>query len=102
MKIHALQFHVERVDAPTDDTVFLIVWPEESGNGRYCHHSHPDKTVMDAKAGDVLVHKKRVRYRIKAVKVFRSSLCLDDTAHEWCGAVGACPLGIEASMVLKQ
>ena len=46
---------------------YLVVWPEADGNGRWCHHAHPDRTVLDAQAGDVLVHK-REQYRMLAVQ----------------------------------
>jgi hypothetical protein len=44
---------------------------------------------MDAEAGDVLVHK-RTPYRVRAVKIYRSSLCRDETQHEWCESVREC------------
>ena len=89
MQIHALYFHVQPLSAPDDRDVFLVVWPERDGNGRWCHHAHPDHTVMDAEFGDVLVHK-RTAYRVRAVKVYRSSLCRDETQHDWCGSVREC------------
>ena len=47
--------------------MFLVVWPEGNGDGRWCHNSHPDRTVVESQAGDVLVHK-RQQYRMLAVQ----------------------------------
>ena len=63
--------------------LLVVVWPLEDRNGKWTHNAHPDRTVMDAKAGDVLVQN-RTPYRVRAVKVYRSSLCRDETVHPWC------------------
>ena len=47
---------------PSSAGMFLVVWPEEAGNGLWFHHAHPDRTVLDAHAGDVLVQR-AARYR---------------------------------------
>jgi hypothetical protein len=49
--------------------MYLVVLPDQNGNGRLCHHAHPDRTMLDAEAGDVLVHK-RTPYRMLAVQPF--------------------------------
>lgn len=64
----ALYFHVEPLDSPPGAAgTYLVVWPEEGGDGRYCHNAHPDRTVATAMAGDVLVHRSG-RYRVIGVQ----------------------------------
>ncbi|REJ93205.1 MAG: hypothetical protein DWQ34_11165 [Planctomycetota bacterium] len=90
MQINALYFDVEPVKSPRSESgTFLVVWPLDSGDGKWTHNAHPDRTVMDAHAGDVLVNK-RTPYRVRAVKVYRSSLCRDETSHPWCQSVREC------------
>lgn len=66
----SLYFHIEPLNRPPSPAgTFLVVWPEADGNGKWCHHSHPDRTVLDAVAGDILVHK-RTPYRVVAVQPY--------------------------------
>jgi len=63
-----LYFHIEPLTGPqSPGGMFVVSGPEADGCGRWCHHSHPDRTVLDAQAGDVLVHKRR-QYRMQAVQ----------------------------------
>ena len=82
--IRSLYFRIEPVNRPHPATnMFLVVWPEVDGNGSWCHHAHPDRTVLDAQVGDVLVHKRR-RYRMLAVRRF------NDWSGPWFDSVPAC------------
>jgi hypothetical protein len=65
-------FQIEPLNSPPAPGGTYLVWPLSSGNGRFCHHAHPDRTVMDARAGDVLVHK-RTPYRMLGVRRFEYS-----------------------------
>jgi len=67
--MHPLYFQIEPLTGPQSANMYLVVWPESGGNGRWCHHSHPDRTVLDAQSGDVLVHKRR-QYRMQRVQRF--------------------------------
>ena len=65
-----LYFRIERLKGETSPAgMYLVVNPDQNGNGRWCHHSHPDRTVLDAVVGDVIVHK-RTPYRVLAVQPF--------------------------------
>ena len=63
--------------------MFLVVRPEENGNGHWCHHAHPDRTVVEALAGDVLIHKRR-QYRVLVVQRF------NDWQKPWFHSVQEC------------
>ena len=79
-----LYFRIQPLTGPQSSAgMFLVVWPEPDGNGRWCHHAHPDRTVLDAQAGDVLVHK-RQRFRMLAVQRF------NDWGGAWFGSVREC------------
>lgn len=59
-----LYFQIDRLRGPTSPAgLFLNVWPLDSGNGKWAQHAHPDRGVIDAVAGDILVPK-RVQYRV--------------------------------------
>jgi len=83
-------FQIEPLDRPSSGAdTFPVVRPDQDGNGRWCHHSHPDSTVLDAEAGDVLVHK-RTAYRVVAVQRYRNDQwfksvreCLGGTCRPW-------------------
>jgi hypothetical protein len=48
----SLHLRVELLNAPASPAgMYLVVNPEHDSNGRWCHHSHPDRTVLDAVAG---------------------------------------------------
>jgi len=49
-------------------------------------NAQPDRTVMQARAFDTLVHKGQ-RWRVRGVQIYRSSLVLDDRAKCWCESV---------------
>ena len=81
---HPLYFRIEPVTGPQLSAgMFLVVWPEENGNGRWCHNAHPDRTVVDAEAGDVLIHRRR-QYRMLAVQRF------NDCSGPWFDSVREC------------
>lgn len=80
-----LYFQIEPLDRPPPGGgTYLVVDLENGGNGQYAHHAHPDRTLRDAVAGDVIVHN-RDRYRLLAVQRFRSE-CKDP----WFETVTAC------------
>ena len=70
--MHTLYFRIEPLDGPLPGAgMFVVVWPEENGDGKYLHNAHPDRRVIDSQAGDILVHReKRQRYRMVAVQKF--------------------------------
>ena len=61
--MHPLYFRIGPLNGPQSTAgMYLVVWPEADGNGKWCHNAHPDRMVLDAQAGDVLIHK-RQQYR---------------------------------------
>ena len=50
------------------------------GDRRYTKHAHPDKTLLDAKAGDVVVNQRK-QYGVTAIKPYRTSLCRDESQY---------------------
>ena len=78
-------FRIEPLDGPPPAAgMFIVVWPEENGDGRYLQHAHPDRMVPNAMAGDMVVHQKRDRYRVLAVQ--RSN----DWGEPWFTSVREC------------
>ena len=82
--IHAIMFEVE--GRTTSSATFLIAWLDDDGNSLTCHHAQPNKTLLDAEVGHVIVHKRR-QYRVVRVKPYRTSECQDETRYPWvrCG-----------------
>ena len=68
-----LDFKIEPSGGPAPAAgMFIVCWPEANGDGRYLHNAHPDRRVIDSKAGDALVHReRRERYRMLAVQRFK-------------------------------
>ncbi len=82
--IGPLYFRIEPLNCPPSSAgMYLVVWPDEDGNGRWCHNAHPDRRVTDSEAGDVLVHKRR-QYRMLAVQR------LGDWTGPWYPSVRRC------------
>lgn len=77
MKIHALMFDLESPPPPSRQ---LVAWLNEDGDGLATRHAHPDKTLLDARAGDVIVHQRK-QYVVSAVKPYRTSLCRDESQY---------------------
>lgn len=79
-----LYFRIQPLTGPqTSAGMYLVVWPESDGNGRWCHNARPERAVVDAQAGDVLVHKRR-RFRMLAVQR------MGDWNGAWYGSVREC------------
>jgi hypothetical protein len=55
-------------EPPAASGMYLVVGPEPDRNGKWRHNAHPDRTALNAQAGDVLVHKRR-QYRMPAAAV---------------------------------
>lgn len=86
-QVHALNFWIEPLQRPAPDGgTFLIVWPEPNGEGRGTHNAHPDRTVMQTRAGEILVNRGE-RFRVRAVKIYRSAPVLDERETYWCRSV---------------
>ena len=77
-KILALQFDVEAEDGSMK---LLIAWPDASGNGKLLVPAHPGKTLMDIKAGDVLIFNRKERFVVKRLKPYRTSEGKNDTEY---------------------
>lgn len=83
-RIHALLFDVEHFGGqPSRGTIRLIAWFDDRGESRFCRHAHPEKTLLDAEAGHVIVHRRRTHYRVRRVKPYRTSECKDETQYRW-------------------
>jgi hypothetical protein len=86
-QVLALEFQIEPMNAPAPaGGMFLIDWPRKYGESQWAHNAHPDRTVMQTRAGDVLV-KGRERWRVRAVKIYRSFPVLDERMTHWCTSV---------------
>lgn len=77
-KILALKFQLESVDGKI---IELIAWLEPDGNGKYLYPAHPDKTLMDVKAGDVLIFNRKDQLTVKRLKPWRTRESKDDTQY---------------------
>jgi len=76
-KIYALKFELEA------DTgiVELIAWIDQHGQSKYLEATHPDKTLMDMRAGDVVTFKRKQTMTVKRLKPWRTNECKDDTQY---------------------
>ena len=76
-------FELETVDG---GLIELIIWPDANGNGTDTSPAHPDRTLMDVGAGDVIIHH-RTAYDVRRVKPYRATDCRDETEYPWvaCG-----------------
>ena len=81
MQIDALMFELDEPDA--DSTRYLIAWLDEQGNGEFCCHAHPSKTLLDVEPGHTVVHKKRTQFLVRRVKPYRTSECHDESQYPW-------------------
>ena len=88
LQILALNFRVEPLRGPPSPPggMFQIVWPEPNGEGRRVHNAHPDCTVMQTRAGDVLVSG-RDRWRVRSVQIYRAFPVMDERTSPWCRSV---------------
>ncbi len=59
----------------------MIAWINEFGNGRYLVPAHPDRTLLDVQAGDVLIYKCTHHLTVRWLKPWRTSECKDETAY---------------------
>ncbi len=80
IEIYALQFEVEP-SAPGG--TYLIVWPDQTGNGQYTQPAHPDKTMLDVQAGDIVVHQRKTQFRVKRLRPYRTSECKSQDDYPW-------------------
>ncbi len=78
-RILALKFQLEATDGKILE---LIAWLEPDGNGKHLYPAHPDRTLMDVKAGDMLIFKRKDQLTIKRLKPWRTRECKDDTQYE--------------------
>ena len=78
--IYALLFEV----APPSKTgsMSLIAWLDAHGNGRYCHHAHPNKTLLDVEPGHTVIHQRK-QFRVLRVKPYRTKECRDEAQYPW-------------------
>ena len=65
----------------------LIVQIGADGNGRWTVPAHPDHTIVDVKAGHVLVHR-RQPHKVISVRPYRTSLCREgygvvESGRDW-------------------
>lgn len=73
-KINALKFQLEA----DRGTIELIAWIQEDGNGKYLVPAHPDHSLMDVQAGDVVVFKRKPM-KVVRLKPWRTSERKEDT-----------------------
>jgi hypothetical protein len=79
-KALALMFDLR---AENGRTGTLIAWLDESGNGKHLKHTHPSRSLKDAKAGDRVVFKDRYILTVLRVKPWRTTECKDETEYDW-------------------
>ncbi len=77
-KILALKFELE---SDSGGIVELIAWLDEYGNGKYLYPAHPDRCLMDMKAGDMVIFKRKDQLSIRRLKPWRTRECKDDTQY---------------------
>ena len=77
-KILALLFELEA----DDGSIFLLIaWLDRFSNGKYLEPTHPDKTLLEVRAGDRLTFKRKHLFSIKRLKPWRTSECKDETQY---------------------
>jgi hypothetical protein len=79
-KVLALMFELR---AENGRTGVLIAWLDQLGQGKHLRHSHPSRTLLEAKAGDRLVFKGQHLLTVVRVKPWRATDCRDETQYDW-------------------
>ena len=84
-RILALIFDWETVDS---QNWLLIAWLNSRGNSKHLVPAHPDRNLLDVKAGDVLTFKRKEILTVKSLRPWRTSECRDETQYTEirCGA----------------
>ena len=77
-KIHALIFQLQ---AENGGIWLLIAWIDRFGNSQYLLPAHPDKTLLEMRAGDVVTFRRKEILLIKRLKPWRTSECKDETEY---------------------
>ena len=75
-KIYALLFELK-----TDDggIWLLIAWLDRFGNSKSLLPAHPDKCLLEMRAGDVVTFRRKDILVVKRLKPWRTSECKDET-----------------------
>ncbi len=83
-RILALMFELRARNGSTES---LIAWVDRLGDGKYLKHTHPDRSLLDAKAGDRVVFRGQDVFTVLKVKPWRTTECKDETQYHWvtCG-----------------
>ena len=84
-KLHSIQFNIIHEDGRRASILAPL---DEHGNGQHLVPAHPDKGLLDVKAGDVLIHLQKTRMTVVSVQPYRTSEHLDDGQYSeiTCGA----------------
>ena len=77
-KILALLFELE---SDNGSICLLIAWLERHDNGKYLEATHPDKTLLDVRAGDRVTFKRKYLFSIRRIKPWRTTECKDETQY---------------------
>jgi len=59
----------------------LIAWLDRFGNSKYLLPAHPDKCLLEMRAGDVVTFRRREILVVKRLKPWRTSECKDETEY---------------------
>ena len=79
-KLLALMFDLR---AENGNVGTLIAWLNESGQATHLKHSHPQRSLLEARAGDRLVFRNRHVVTVLRIKPWRTTECRDETQYDW-------------------
>ncbi|GAB5440757.1 MAG: hypothetical protein Fues2KO_11060 [Fuerstiella sp.] len=58
----------------------LIAWLDRHGNGKHLWPYHPNKTLLDVRAGDIVIFR-REQFRVLRLKPYRTSEAKDESQY---------------------
>ena len=65
----------------------LIAWIRDDGNGEFLLPAHPDRTLRDVSAGDVVIFNRQESLRVRRLKPYRTTECKDDQDYQEIGSI---------------
>ena len=79
-KILALLFELR---AENGNVGQIIAWLDDWGLSPHLVPAHPDQSLLDCTAGDIVMFKRRIRLDVVRIKPWRTNCCTDETQVDW-------------------